>query len=62
MPLGIALQAFAEARPPGIFHAPYLDDLHALYGDATNQTPPPAPEWAVEVSRCLRTHTQALPQ
>jgi hypothetical protein len=62
MPLGIALQAFAEARPPGIFHAPYLDDLHALYGDAAAQTPPAAPDWAVEASRCLGTHTQALAQ
>jgi hypothetical protein len=53
MPLETALQAFAEARPPGIFHAPYLDDLHALYGSADAKSPPPIPNWAAEVSRYL---------
>jgi hypothetical protein len=56
LPLGAALQAFAEARPPGIFHAPYLDDLHALYGSGIAAAPlrPPIPDWAAEASRSLR--------
>ena len=57
MPLGAALQAFAEARPPGIFHAPYLDDLHALYGSVLTaaHAPPPTPDWAAEASRFVLT-------
>jgi hypothetical protein len=56
MPLSTALQAFAEARPPGIFHAPYLDDLHALHGAAAAALappppPPPTPDWAAGASR-----------
>ncbi len=57
MPLSTALQAFAEARPPGIFHAPFLNDLHALYGSvlASAPLPPPTPDWAAEASRFPRT-------
>ena len=45
LPLAAALRAFAEARPPGIFHVPYLEDLHALYGGGGPAAPPPPPAW-----------------
>jgi hypothetical protein len=53
--LPAALRAYAEAHPPGIFHRPYLEDLHALYGKE-DDTPPVVedselPAWAGLVSR-----------
>lgn len=46
MPLQDALKAFADARPPGIFHPEYLDDLWKRLGGASAPPPPSKPEWA----------------
>ena len=48
LPLQDALQAFAKARPPGIFHPAYLEDLWKRLGGASAPSPPPKPEWATD--------------
>ncbi|CAH8562972.1 unnamed protein product [Dicrocoelium dendriticum] len=45
----IAVRIFAEARPPGIYKADYLEDLFERYGCADDCPPAPAlPEWYFE--------------
>ena len=51
MPLSTALTAFAGARDPGIFHAPYIQDLYQRF--AKSEAPPSAPaapSWAPDAS------------
>ena len=45
--LADALDAFAAARPPGLWRGEYLRELHGRYGGPMPQTPAP-PHWAKE--------------
>ena len=51
VPLSTALAQFAGARDPGIFHAPYIQDLYQRFakGD-TAPSAPAAPSWALDAS------------
>jgi hypothetical protein len=51
VPLSTALTQFAGARDPGIFHAPYIQDLYQRFakGD-TAPSAPAAPSWALDAS------------
>ena len=54
MPLGAALTAFAGARDPGIFHAPYIQDLYQRFGKGESAPSAPAsPAWALDVSKLV---------
>jgi hypothetical protein len=54
MPLGAALTAFAGARDPGIFHAPYIQDLYQRFGKGESApSAPAAPAWALDVSKLV---------
>ncbi len=63
IPLDAALNAFADVRPPGIFHIPYLHDLHALYGSSESCPPlsPPIPDWAA-AAEANRSHLILTPR
>ncbi len=40
------MQAFANARPPGIYKEDYLQELFRRYGDVDDAPPaPPLPDW-----------------
>ncbi|VDP95303.1 unnamed protein product [Echinostoma caproni] len=44
----IAVRIFADARPPGIYKADYLEDLFARYGSKEDCPPAPAlPNWCI---------------
>ena len=46
--LSAAVQAFAEARSPGIYKQDYLDELHKRHGDGEDcPLAPERPEWCV---------------
>ena len=53
--LDTALRSFATARDPGIYHKPYLDDLHELFG-GSRAPPPPWPSWAPPTSALVPPH------
>lgn len=41
-----ALLAFAQARPPGIYKADYINELFRRYGDEDDALPAPEqPDW-----------------
>jgi hypothetical protein len=62
VPVDKAVQAYADARSPGIFHKPYLDDLHELFGGSRATPPPPRPDWAPTSMSLVPPHGQfALP-
>ncbi|TNN11765.1 mRNA-capping enzyme [Schistosoma japonicum] len=45
----IAVQIFADARPPGIYKTDYLEDLFTRYGCIEDCPPaPPLPDWCAE--------------
>ncbi|KER26283.1 hypothetical protein T265_06475 [Opisthorchis viverrini] len=45
----IAVQIFADARPPGIYKPDYLQELFERYGSPEDCPPaPPLPDWCVE--------------
>ncbi|KAG5447336.1 mRNA-capping enzyme [Clonorchis sinensis] len=45
----IAVQIFADARPPGIYKPDYLQELFERYGSSEDCPPaPPLPDWCVE--------------
>lgn len=49
MPLSAAVGAFASARDPGIFHAPYIQDLYQRFGKGeSTPSAPGAPSWSLE--------------
>jgi len=69
MPLQDALQAFADARPPGIFHPEYLNDLWKRHGGAAAPPHPPRPEWASDKFQYVHAqgafslpHARSLPR
>ena len=44
-----AVNAFARARPPGIYKGSYLRELFRRYGDVEDAPPaPPQPDWCIE--------------
>ena len=47
IPLGEALAAFSEQRPPGLWREQYVRALHDTYGGAIPPLPPP-PSWEHE--------------
>jgi hypothetical protein len=50
LPLSEAVRVFTDARPPGILHRPYIEDLIDLYGDVETHADLVAdlPEWSAE--------------
>ncbi|PIK33875.1 putative mRNA-capping enzyme [Apostichopus japonicus] len=47
--IDMAVQIFAQARPPGIYKGHYIKDLFKQYGDVNDATPPPElPDWCTE--------------
>jgi hypothetical protein len=53
-PLPEALADFASAKAPGIFHAPYIQDLYTRF--ATGEIAPPAPAppaWTLDTSKLV---------
>ncbi|OQR91942.1 hypothetical protein ACHHYP_04185 [Achlya hypogyna] len=51
VPLAQALEAFAVARPPGIFRPACIDALHALFAPESPKVYPELPAWATSRSR-----------
>lgn len=44
--IDMAVQVFAQARPPGIYKGHYITDLFKQYGDLNDAIPPPElPDW-----------------
>ncbi|KAF8567375.1 hypothetical protein P879_06308 [Paragonimus westermani] len=58
----IAVQIFADARPPGIYKADYLEDLFTRYGNKEDCPPaPPLPQWCLEDNQsCSAQPTKRL--
>ena len=51
VPLSTALAQFAGARDPGIFHAPYIQDLYQRFAKVeTAPSAPAVPSWALDAS------------
>ena len=51
MPLSAALASFEAARHPGLFHAPYIQDLFKRFGKGEPApAAPSAPQWALNPS------------
>lgn len=47
--IDMAVQVFAQARPPGIYKGHYITDLFKQYGDLNDAIPPPElPDWCKE--------------
>lgn len=45
----VAINCFAEARPPGIYKESYLKEIYKKYGDEEDAPPPPdLPDWCYE--------------
>lgn len=53
-----ALNAFAEARPPGIYKGDYIKELFRRYDDEDDAPPPPElPDWCIEYDDSEHTST-----
>lgn len=56
-----AVKAIADARPPGIYKADYLQELFRRYGDVEDTPPPPPrPDWCDEENEGLDDDGQPL--
>ncbi|THD24057.1 mRNA-capping enzyme [Fasciola hepatica] len=58
----IAVKIFADARPPGIYKADYLEDLFTRYGNKEDCVPAPVlPAWCIEDGDGDRLHGSKRP-